>query len=309
MTGLEIRRATHDDYEGVVAITSDLWADRGGDYLPRVYHDWLEDDDEIDRKTFVAEVDGAVAGIVQGVLLSADEAWFQGMRVDPTVRRRGVSRRLTEAGFDWARERGATVARNMIFSWNVAGLGAARASGFEPVTEFRWAHPEPDPGAESPLEVVSDPSAAWRYWTDSDARAHLRGLGLDLEESWAMRELTHDDLHRVADETAVLAVLGEEGVSGMTYRTREYDRENDEGVTETWAEYGVGAWDDLESAEALLAAVARDAAALGADRTRVLIPETAAAVSDAVYAAGEVSEHGDFVLGADLVGRPILGQR
>ena len=303
MTGLEIRRATHDDYEGVVAITSELWADRGGDYLPRVYHDWLEDDDEVDRKTFVAEVDGAVAGIVQGVFLSADEAWFQGMRVDPAVRRHGVSRRLTEAGFDWARGRGATVARNMIFSWNVAGLGAARASGFEPVTEFRWAHPEPDPGAESPLEVAADPSAAWRYWTESDARTHLGGLGIDLEESWAMRELTRDDLHRVADETAVFAVLGEGGVSGMSYRSREYDRENDEGDLETWAEYGVGAWKDLESAESLLAAVARDAAALGADRTRVLIPETAGTVSDAVYAGGEVSAHGDFVLGADLTTR------
>ncbi|WIV65729.1 GNAT family N-acetyltransferase [Natrialbaceae archaeon AArc-T1-2] len=298
---LEIRRATHDDYEAVVELTSDVWADRGGDYIPRIYHDWLEDDDEPHRKTLLAEVDGEVAGLVQAVMLSSDEAWFQGMRVAPEHRRVGVSERLNDACFAWARERDATVGRIIVFSWNVAALGAARAGGYEPVTEFRWAYPGPDPDATGPLEVVSDPSVAWRYWTDSDARTRLRGLALDPDESWALRELTRRDLERLAAETAVFAVVGDRGVSGMTYRVRTVEREVD-GETETWAEYGVGAWDDLESARTLCAVVSRDAGELAVDGARMLLPETAASVTDAAYVCETVSEEADFVLEVDLTG-------
>ncbi|MHC3438500.1 N-acetyltransferase family protein [Natrialbaceae archaeon A-gly3] len=299
---MDIRRATHDDYDDVLAITSGVWADRGGDYLPRVYHDWLEEDDAEDRKTFLAELDGEVVGIVQAVMLTLDEAWFQGMRVAPDARRAGVSTALNEACFEWARDRGATVGRIMIFSWNVPALGAARAGGYEPVTEFRWARSDPDPNAEGPLEVREDSTAAWRYFTDSDAREHLRGLTLDLEGSWAMSELTRADLEERAENEAVFAVIGDRGLSGMTYRTRTFDRETDDGE-ETVAEYGIGAWDDLETARSVLAAVSRDAAALEADRTRVLIPETAGYVADAAYACGDVSEEPDFVLEVDLTAR------
>ena len=297
---IDIRRATTEDYDGVKAMTSRIWEDRGGDYLTDYYLRWLEDDEDEHKRTFLAEAGDDVAGIVQAVMLSSDEAWFQGMRVHPEYRRQGISQRLSQVCFDWARERGALVGRIMIFSWNVPALSLARESGYEPVTEFRWAQPTPDAGAEGPFDVSNDPSKAWRYWTDCDARTHLRGLALSTVESWAMAELTRETLERAADETAVFAVDGRNGLSGMAFRTREYDRTNDGGESETWAEYGVGAWDDVESARSLLAGIARDAATIGADRTRVLVPETVETVSDACYVGASVSEEPDFVLGADL---------
>ncbi|MDS0473642.1 GNAT family N-acetyltransferase [Natrinema sp. 1APR25-10V2] len=300
---IEIRRATHGDYEAVADFTSDIWPERGGDYIPRIYHDWLEDEPGQGKKTFLAVVDGEAAGIVQGVMLSEDEAWFQGMRVAADHRRRGVSSRLNEATFEWGREQGATVGRVMVFSWNAVSLGAARASGYEPVTEFRFAHPEPDPDAEGPHRVSSDPTAAWRYWTHSDARDHLDGLGLAPDESWAVRELTRDDFERSADETAVFAVESDDGLAGVGYRTRTVERtadETDSGEPETWAEYGLGAWDGVDAARSLFAAVARDAAALEADATRIAIPETARFVTDAAATGAAISEEPDFVLGIDL---------
>ncbi|WP_254528069.1 GNAT family N-acetyltransferase [Natrinema gelatinilyticum] len=303
---IEIRRATHDDYEAVTAFTSDIWSDRGGDYIPRIYHEWLEKPTETGKKTFLAEVDGEVAGIVQGVMLSPDEAWFQGMRVAAEFRRRGVSRRLNDATFEWGREQGATVGRIMVFSWNAGSLGVARASGFGPITEFRFAHPNPDPDADGPdsCRVSSDPTAAWRYWTHSGARDHLDGLGLAPEESWAVRELTRRDFDRLADQTAVFAVESDDGLAGAAYRTRTVERTTDGGdgpaETETWAEYGLGAWTDVDAARSLFAAIARDAAALGADATRVAIPETARFVTDAAATGAELSEEPDFVLGIDL---------
>lgn len=293
---VRLREARPEDHEAVAAFTRETWPDREmGDYLPDVYPAWIEGEG---KYTPVVEVDGEMAGIAQCVLLSGREAWCQGMRVAPAYRGEGIARRLTGALFDWARERGALVARNMVFSWNVPSLALSRTVGFEPATEFRWAHPEPDPGAEPDLSVVDDPDAAWEAWTGSDARGHLGGLALDLEESWALSELSLGDLRRAAEETAVLAVC-DDGLRGTSYRVRDYERDGENG-TERWAVYGVGAWDDLPAARALFDAIRRDAAAIGADQTRVLLPETPRFVTDAAAARTDVSEEPDFVFAADL---------
>lgn len=298
---VEVRQATPDDEADVAAFTADTWPDRGGDYLPRVFADWVAADGD-DQRTFVAEADGAAAGVVQATMLTPREAWMQGMRVAPDYRGRGLSTRLHEAAADWARERGATVGRAMVFSWNGPALAAARGAGFEPATEFRWAHPEPDPDAEPGLDVVAEPAAGWTYWQGSAARDHLRGLALSMEESWALQELTPGTLERAADQTA-LFVARDDGTRGLAFRARDYDREDGDGETTHWAEYGVAAWADDRTCEALVAAASRDAAAVGADRARVLVPETARAVSDVAAAGAGLADGPDFVLAADLTRR------
>nr|WP_228546104.1 GNAT family N-acetyltransferase [Halegenticoccus tardaugens] len=311
---MSVRRARPEDYEAVAEFTSRTWADRdGSDYIPRIYRDWIADDGD-GQMTFVLDADGdaerpseAVAGICQGVLLSDYEAWAQGMRVNPEYRGHGVSLDLSRAVFRWAAAEGATVARNMVFSWNVAGLGQSRAAGFEPCTEFRWAMPTPDASAEPDLRVTDDPDAGWSFWTASDARAHLRGLALDAEESWAVSELTRRDFREAADEGRLLAVR-DGGTRGIALRNRTYERENDADEAETWAEYAVGAWADPTAARALHRAVARDAAGVGADRTRVLIPEGVGPVSDTAYARVDVSDDPDFVMAADLTDPSVLGE-
>ncbi len=325
-TDVRIRRARHDDYESVVAFTEDTWSERE-DYLPDVFHDWV-DADGPDQRTFVAcEAPGAsgsrtasddadaadagsasggsssggdVVGLVQAVRLSAYEAWYQGMRVHPEYRGRGVSAALNRACVDWSRGWGATVGRLMVFSWNVQGLGAARANGFEPGTAFRWMHPEPDSDATPEGRVVEDPDVVYAYWTDSEAREHLGGLALDFGETWACSELTRADLERAASETRVFAVQGDRAdgrteTRGATVRVRDYERDGERRV-----EYGVAAWEDVDALGDLLAVVARDAADLGADDVRVLIPETARHVSDAAYAGVDLADEPDFVLAADL---------
>jgi GNAT superfamily N-acetyltransferase len=294
--GIELRPATHDDYEAVAAFTRDTWSEVT-DYLPEVYHDWLEGEG---KQTLVADAGDAIAGIAQVVLLSPTEAWGQGLRVNPAFRGEGVSAALTRKLLAWAREQGAVVARNMVFSWNEAGMGQSRSVGYEPVAEFRWLHPEPEAG-DLPATVHAEPGAAWSFWTASAARTHLSGLALDMDESWAMRELTREMLGRASEETALLAVTSEDGTRALAYRTRTLDRDGENG-TERWAEYGVGAWADLEAAETLLRAVAVDAADCGADRTRLLIPERPRTVSDGAYLRADLGDHPDFVFAADLTG-------
>lgn len=290
-----VRQARHDDREAVVEFTQDTWPELGGDYIPRVFEEWVETDGPTQR-TVIAVVDGDPVGICQGVILSEHEAWAQGMRVAPDYRGKGISPALTEAVFEWAADRGATVCRNMVFSWNAAGLGQSRSMGFEPTAEFRWVEPEPDETADPALDVLTDSAAAWSTFHGSDAYRELSGLGLDLSESWALAELTPD---RLADAEATLTVADDDGVRGMTYRVRTFEREED-GEENQWAEYGVGAWNGHEVLRSLAAAVARDAAEAGAEKARMLIPETPRHVSDAAYARQSISEEPDFVLERDL---------
>ncbi|MGM0447264.1 MAG: N-acetyltransferase family protein [Methanobacteriota archaeon] len=335
-----VREARPADADAVAAFTRDTWGERHDDYIPRVFPDWADSDDP-DRGTFVAtlppeaadagvldgrgagdtrvagEGDGAaeagepeaVVGCIQSVLLSDWEAWGQGIRVDPAARGHGVGSALSAAALDWARERGAAVCRNMVFSWNVMGLGQSRAVGFEPETEFRFAEPEPDPDALD-AEAVDvepftdpDPDAAWAFWSDSDARDHLRGLALDPDESWACSQLTRDRLATAAAEDRLIAVTDAAALAGFAVRTRVTEREVD-GETSRIATYGVAAWRDVGAAGVLYDAIAADAAAAEADDARVLIPETVEHVSDTGANRVAVAGEPDFVMCADLTGEP-----
>jgi GNAT superfamily N-acetyltransferase len=289
-----VRQARIDDYDDVVAFAEEVWADRPEtvDYIPDVFESWV-DSDGPDQRTVVADVDGTAAGLCQAVVLTDHEAWLQGMRVDPDYRGAGLGLAMVDHCFEWARERGATVARNMVFSWNDAGLGQSMAAGFDPVTSFRFAHPAP---REVDTEgVADDPAAAWDYWTASDGRTHLNGLALDTEQAWALSELSRETLLELAEREAVFTVKTD-GTRGMGCRIgTTTDADGD-----TLAEYAVGTWVDQTAADALFDAIRADAAALGVDGTRVLIPETPRHVAEAAAVRAQLADWPDFVLAADL---------
>jgi GNAT superfamily N-acetyltransferase len=319
-----IRHARESDHEAVAAFTRDTWADRDvADYIPDVYPEWVAGDGD-DQRTFVADVrddteptaePGDVVAIVQGHRLTEWEAWASGMRVSTGHRGEGLAEALTTTVFDWARDRGCVVCRNLTFSWNGPALGVSRRIGFDPCTEIRWVHPTPDPSASPPASLSSsppsatlddepNPDGAWAFWSDSAARERLRGLAMDDEESWALSALTRDRLRAAAAEDRLVTV--DSGTGGFAERVRTFEREEGDDAEGSeavaYAEYAIGAWPegDADAAGAVLAGVARDAAAVGADRTRVMIPEGVTWVSDASVARGEIADEPAFVLAARL---------
>lgn len=297
---VRVRQARPEDTDAVVSFTEETWSEQGAsDYMPDVFPQWVESDGP-EQRTFVLDVDDGedVAGVLQGVMLSDTEAWAQGMRVNPDYRGHGLSPKLSSALFEWAHDRGATVCRNMVFSWNVAGLGQSRVVGFEPGTEFRYATPEPDADAEPSLEITADPAAAWSFWTESEVRSALGGLALDFGESWAVSELRQSEVEQAAADDR-LFVVQDGGTRGFSLRAKTSEREED-GETIKRAVYAVGAWETAAAADAVLDAVARDAAEIDADRVRVFIPEGVRWVSDVAAARCGVSDEPDFVMRADL---------
>jgi GNAT superfamily N-acetyltransferase len=299
MTEPTVRQARQDDHAAVAAFTSETWSDRDqDDYIAAVFEDWVASDGP-DQRTVVVDTGEDLGGICQVVLLTDHEAWFQGMRVNPRYRGAGFGRTMMGDLFAWARQRGATVGRAMVFSWNDAGFGITRAAGFDAGIEARWAEPDPDESATGPADysIVDDPDAAWSCWHRSDACHRLGGLGVDPEESWALSEVTRERLHRLADDQRVIAVQDDDGTRAMAARVRTWDRHD---TDESWAVYGASTWDSLDAARSLFAAIARDAATLGVDHTRVLIPETPGAVSDAAVGRAGISDDPVFVMEADL---------
>lgn len=291
-----VRQARLDDHEDVTAFTEDTWSERDGeDYIPRIFPQWVEDNGPT-QHTAVATVDGQPVGICQARVLADDEGWLQGMRVDPDHRGEGHGSAMLAYLMDWLRDQGVTAARNMVFGWNTMGMGQARAGGFDPQTACRWARPDPE-AVDVSDSVVEDADAAWRYWTHSEARPALDGLALADDESWAVTELTRSRFESLVEEGRVLAVV-EERTRAMTVR---YDlREHDE---ELVADYAVAAWEDANAAAALFDAIRADAEAVGADATRVCIPETTRHVSDVALTRSGISERPVYIFSADLTGR------
>ncbi|MUV90504.1 GNAT family N-acetyltransferase [Halapricum sp. CBA1109] len=301
MSEATVRKATRDDHEDVRAFTEDTWADRSvGDYVPEVFPQWVDADGE-DQRTVVADVDGSAVGVCQATVLSPWEGWLQGMRVHPDHRGAGIGAAMVETLFEWCHDRGIRTARNMVFSWNGAGMGNSRATGFDPAIEARWAEPIPDAGADPSLTPVEDPDAAWAHYHGSDAYDRLGGLWTDPGESWSLSAATRERLAGLEDGRP-LALQDDAGTRASTARVRVEERDTKDGSERT-AVYGFSAWEDPAAAAALLSAIAADAASVDADATRVLIPETARSVSDVAAARVPISDEPIFVFAADLTGR------
>jgi GNAT superfamily N-acetyltransferase len=302
--GLTVRDGEAGDAARVRDLAADTWPDRAvGDYVGDAYPRWVrEAADRDDRRVLVAASDGEAVAVMRGCLLSEWEGWAAGLRVVHDHRGEGVGERLTRATLSWLRDAGAAVCRNLVHGWNAPSLGLSRATGFDPVTEFRFAEPTPDADVDPALPVGTDPDAGWTWWTGSAARAHLAGLALDPEETWALSDLTRERLRAAADEGRLL-VVGDDRTRGLALRTRV----TTDGGEARVAEYGVGAWADDRAAGALLDAVARDAARVDADRARVLVPETVGTVSDAASAGAGLADDPAFVLAAALSGGEAQG--
>ncbi len=294
-----VRQARADDRDAVAAFTADTWAEQDvSDYIPDAFAEWV-DAEGPDRHTVVATLEDRPVGVCSATMLTDEEAWMQGIRVAPDHRGSGVGRAMTQHLFDWAVDRGASTARNMIFGWNDEALSAARRHGFERATTCRWARPEPDADAEPDLPVRQDAAAAWTCWTDSDARSWLAGLALDGDEDWALAELTRGRLDAlVADGRALAVVDGTARAMTVTAGVREGTEED--GTRVRVADYAVAAWSDPAAAASLVDAIRADAADRSVDGTRVPIPETPGAVTDAAAAGAPLSEHPFYVTAADL---------
>lgn len=190
---IEIRPARAEDQDAVYAFTARTWGD-DGDYIPYVWDHWLSDPN---GAMLVAAQDGRAIGLIHVQLLSATEAWIEGIRTDPALRRHGIGRALTTRALAVARERGAQVARMFIDGDNIASQQMAEGFGFNRVAGFAMFY-APAAGPDEPAEVLPvgytlrTPGAADlpRLWAFLQASNLVPLNGGLIVQAWRARSLT-----------------------------------------------------------------------------------------------------------------------
>jgi ribosomal protein S18 acetylase RimI-like enzyme len=145
-----VRPARPDDRQAVLAFCQETWD--GTDYIADVWEDWLTA--ELGA-LLVAVSEGLPVGLIHLAMPSQEEAWLEGIRVDPRVRRRGIGRVLISQALVVGREQGAKVARLFTSSENHAAQELVkRRFGFQKVAEVgRYTGRALESGADALLET------------------------------------------------------------------------------------------------------------------------------------------------------------
>ena len=87
----ENRPARPSDKAPLMSFIREVWG--GHDYIPYVWDWWLKDRT---GKMFVVEVDGVPVGMNRVRFLEDGSAWFEGVRVHPDFRGKGLATMLGE---------------------------------------------------------------------------------------------------------------------------------------------------------------------------------------------------------------------
>lgn len=102
----KVRPVRAADKGPLMSFIKNVWG--GNDYLPYVWDRWLRDRR---GKMFVVEADGTPVGMNRVRFLEDGSAWFEGARVHPAFRGRGLASMLGETSMRFAAARGVKVFR------------------------------------------------------------------------------------------------------------------------------------------------------------------------------------------------------
>ncbi len=186
------------------------------DYVPNVWDRWLAARDGV---LLVATVGGADAtdatdadgaslpagraiAVARLVVLSGDEAWLEGIRVDPRVRGMNVATDFQVAELRWAAAHGVRVVRYATGQDNEGSHRLGARHGFSLLGEWRWYGVDDEDEAIPPPSDLSSTSGRPATLRDADADGWWarvaaddtlrRGHGLYERRAWALQELTEE---------------------------------------------------------------------------------------------------------------------
>jgi GNAT superfamily N-acetyltransferase len=175
--GFTLRDATLEDKAQVLQFTARTW--EFGDYIEHVFDDWLAD--ATGRFIVLEEqATGRIAAIDKLSFQSPEEAWFEGLRVNPDFRGHGLASRLQKYMIEQSRAYGARTLRFITLISNKPVHRMAYRDGFSLLsivrfwkwrTDFPGTNPQ---GAESYTLREALPAEApslFQWWRRTSAYA------------------------------------------------------------------------------------------------------------------------------------------
>jgi GNAT superfamily N-acetyltransferase len=171
-----------------------------GDYIPKVWEDWLADEQDL---VIVGEVGQQMVALSRITFQASGQVWLSGMRVEPEHRRLGIGEQFLKYSLDYAREHGARVVRLGTSRNNTAVHHMVAHAAMERVGSYVWWRADPlDEGPEPPLVKPEHDAEIRAFLDQSPALAHTQGLyGLD----WVWQELVPEQVAHFLTSGVVLA--------------------------------------------------------------------------------------------------------
>lgn len=222
---MAIRQATYADIDAITAFTTGTF--EWGDYVPDALAGWIDDPNGI----VLVETDDSDKPIAVGrcFLLTPTEAWLHAARVHPDRKGEGIAGRLAVAFTDWARDRGALIARLLVEEINTSSIRHVGKTAFRLTTlvhrgvrdiDEQSPAPQRNGGRRRPSSLKARPGRrqdapmVLGSWSTGEAGRELRGL---VAESWSFHTLRVGDIERAAADHNLWEVGGSHAI------TREYE--------------------------------------------------------------------------------------
>jgi GNAT superfamily N-acetyltransferase len=280
---LIIRPARADDRAAVEQICAQTW--EWGDYIPEVWDDWLADAARSRAEggggaLIVGEWAGRVVALSKITWQARGQVWLEGMRVDPDYRRRGIAGQFLDYSLAYAGEHGARVVRLGTGHHNTPVHITTARAGMERVGSYaHWiAEPLSDDGPVSlpalSLLSLEDAAEVQAFLAESAVLAHTHGL---YSVDWAWQELSAEQVESLLAQGQVMAWCRPDGQLAAV-ATIHADREGNE----LWVGFADG---EAAAVTQLAGAIRMQAARLGAERAKAMVPDLAW-LRDAYRAAG-----------------------
>lgn len=187
--------------------------------LPPEWAEWAEEPGLAVR----LEESGAVRGSLHVIIVGRDEAWLEGLWVDPSARGRGVGRQLVTEAEGVARTHGAATVRTAVPARDYAAMAVAERLGFQRAgrADVLVAGIEPGPidiayDARVAPAIPADAPEVMAMLAASELLTAWRGL---VPLGWRFRRLVPELLRGlIKDRRIVRSGERVEGVAGFAVR-------------------------------------------------------------------------------------------
>ena len=188
---IAIRRARPSDKKIVLGFCRRTWGE-WGDYIDKVWDEWVKD-----KKGFfaVASLEGKPIGTAKLTVLNKREMWFEGLRVDPSLRGMGISHLLTAFLAKEALKRGAETVRYATGARNRASLHIGKGWGLRIVGRYSILSATSDGRRSNVFERISDPGATDEITRVVDSAPFTKAMAGLASEGWTFFQVDRDFLH------------------------------------------------------------------------------------------------------------------
>lgn len=182
------------DKDRILAFTAHTWGEDEGDYIQDVFDDWLVDP----KGEFTAAViDDQVVAIAKLTDLGDGEWWFEGLRVDPDFRRRGIALSLNRYHVELARKLGGRIIRYMTAYDNAGSQAIGIQVGFQHTITFAAHLAAASNEFKIPAKLTQADVPAVLAWLDSPL---VRYQHRAYRDAWSVKTLTEPAITQMISE-------------------------------------------------------------------------------------------------------------